>query len=503
VTDRTIPTALADPERDGIAPFGTPTGERRAKIRNRNQLLAEGESESRRIVLDVTERVLQRLDAYQRIRSIAHLDGDLLTIGTRKWDLSRKRHVYLIGAGKACNAMAMAIEDVLGDRLTAGIAIVKVAEDTDTLTRTRVVVGGHPLPTEAGLHASLDILALVDQAGPDDLFIAVISGGSSALMSCPIDGITLQDEQAATDILLKSGAGIYEINAVRRHISQTNGGRLAQRIAGRGAELIGIGISDAIGNPPTRDIRVPHDKYSSTPIGPDTTTLDDARRTIAAYGLADRLPERVVTFLRDAGPEHETPKAFPQNTYFLLNTVADSAGYARDAAAELGVTAYVLTTFLEGESKDAGTFLASLAREIQSTGRPFTPPCLIISAGETTTLIDDNAVITGHGGPSHELTIGFALTASSAPGACMLSIDSEGTDGTTRAAGGITDSSTRTRAEKAGVDLRAALRGHASHEALSAVGDVVVTGNTGTNLCDFNLLYVPAPTPPTSAGGGS
>jgi glycerate 2-kinase len=468
------------------------------KIRNRDLLLAHGDTESRRVVLDVTEQVLQRLDAYHRIRSIAHRDGDHLTIGTRTWDLSRKRHVYLVGAGKACNAMAMAIEDILGDRLTAGIAIVKVAEDNDRFTRTQVVVGGHPLPNQAGLEASRAILSLVDQAQQDDLFIAVISGGSSALMNCPIDGVTLQDEQDATDVLLKSGAGIYEINAVRRHISQTNGGRLAQRITDRGAELIGIGISDAIGNPPTTDIGIPYDTYASTPIGPDRTTLDDARRTLTDYDLADRLPASIVTFLRNAGPEHETPKAFPQNTYFLLNTVADSARYAQEAADELRITAHVVTTFLEGESKDAGTFFAALAREIQSAGRPFSPPCLLISVGETTTHIDDNAAITGHGGPAQELTVGFALAAPTATGACMLSIDSEGTDGTTPAAGGITDTTTRSRAARAGVDLRAALRGHASHEALRAVGDVVITGNTGTNLCDFNLLYVPAPGEPPS-----
>ena len=190
------------------------------------------------------------MDAYHRIKAITRLDGDVLTIGTRSWDLSTKQNIYLVGAGKACNHMAMAIDEILGDRLTRGIAIVKIAEDSDRFNRTEVHVGGHPIPDETGHRAALEILALADQAGPDDLFIAVISGGSSALMSCPIEGITLQDEMDATDVLLKSGAGIYEINAIRRHISQTNGGRLAQRIARSGAELIGFGISDAVGNPP-------------------------------------------------------------------------------------------------------------------------------------------------------------------------------------------------------------------------------------------------------------
>ena len=462
------------------------------KIRNTAELISVGDHESRAIVLEIAETTLQRLDGYERIKSIMSLDGDVLTIGARSWDLSTKRHVYLVGAGKACNHMAMAVDEVLGDRLTRGIAIVKIAEKGDRFTRTEVHVGGHPLPNEAGRIATKSILELADNAGPDDLFIGVVSGGSSALMSCPIDGITLDDEITTTDVLLKSGAGIYEINAIRRHISQANGGRLAQRIANSGAELVVFGISDAVGGVPTGDIGVPYQAYMSTPFGPDKTTLEQACRVIDDYDLAGKLPAPVVEYLRSAGPEEETPKAFPDNTYFLINTLPDSVRYAKEAAEERGFNAFILTSSLEGESKDAGTFFASIAREIQVHGNPVAAPCLVLAAGETTTHIPDSTAITGHGGPGHELVAGFAIAASSAPGAAMLSIDSEGTDGTTVAAGGICDSTTYSRAASQGVDLHAALRGHASSEALQAVGDVVLTGNTGTNLCDLNILFVPA-----------
>ena len=462
------------------------------KIRNHEALVSHGESDSRRLVLEIADRTLQRLDAYDRIKSIARLDGDALRIGTRTWDLSKKRHVYLVGAGKACNAMASALDEILGRHLTKGIAIVKVAEDGDVFRRTDIYVGGHPLPDETGHEAALKILELADNAGPDDLFIGVISGGSSALMSCPVDGISLQDEIEATDVLLKSGAGIYEINAIRRHISQTNGGMLARRIQASGAEFIGFGISDAVGNPPTGDIGIPYRDYASTPIGPDRTTLADARRVIADYDLASRLPPNVVRHLMEAGDACETPKAFPDNTYFLLNTVPDSCIYAKETAEEMGIPAYILTCFLEGESKDAGTFLAALAREVQAYGNPFPAPCVILCSGETTTEIPDNASIEGHGGPSQELTASFAITAARTHGACMFSVDSEGTDGTTLVAGGLTDSTSHETAVEKGVSLHAALRGHSSYEALSAIGDTVVTGNTGTNLCDFNILYVPA-----------
>ena len=460
------------------------------KIHNREQLIACGDGPSRQVVLDIAEKVLSRLDAYRRISGLLSLDGHELRVGTRTWDLRAKRNVYLLGAGKACNAMALAVDHALGDRLTHGIAIVKTAEATDDFHHTEVHVGGHPLPNAAGHEATRRALELVDAADKDDLFIAVVSGGSSALMNVPVEGISVEDEIQATDVLLRTGASIYEINAIRRHISQVNGGRLAQRVAARGSELIGIAISDAVGNPPTSDITIPYDRYASTPIGPDPTTLDDARRIMQTYGLRDRLPSTVVTFLDDAGPEHETPKAFPDNTYFLINTVADSCRYAAEASAARGLNVHVLTSSLEGESSEAGRFFASVARETHTFDRPFQPPALVVSAGETVTTIPDSDLIEGTGGPSHELTAAFAIAASTVPGACMFSIDSEGTDGTTPAAGGITDSTSLARATAAGVDLKAALRGHATHEALTAIGDVVMTGNTGTNVCDINLLYV-------------
>lgn len=461
------------------------------KIKNYDTLIGHGDVESRKVVLEITDRTLQRLDAYHRIKSIMKLEGDILHIGTKSWDLSKKKHIYLLGAGKACNHMAMAVDEVLGEKLTKGIAIVKVAEETDRFQNTDVYVGGHPLPNQAGYKACLKILDLVDHAGPDDLFIVVISGGSSALMSCPIEGITLEDEIKTTDVMLKSGAGIYEINSIRRHISAMNGGMLAKRIQSVGAELIGFGISDAVGNPATGDIGVPYEKYASTPMGPDKTTLEDARRVIRDYDVAERLPKNVVDYLMNVGPEGETPKAFPDNTYFLLNTLPDSCIYAKEIAEEMGIPAIILSSFLEGESKDAGSFFASIAREAQAYGNPVKPPCIILSSGETTTQILDNSTITGHGGPGQELTLSFSILAAKTKGACMLSIDSEGTDGTTPVAGGICDSSSYQQALDKGVDVYAALRGHACYEALEEIGDTVFTGNTGTNLCDFNVLYIP------------
>lgn len=463
------------------------------KIRNAEQLLSGGDTRSRQIVLEIADRTLQWLDSYHRIREMMRLDGDVLHIGQRSWDLSTKRNVYLVGAGKACNHMAMAVDHVLGNRLTRGIAIVKIREESDRFNRTEIFAGGHPLPNEEGYRASKQIIEMVDAAGPADLFIAVISGGSSALMSCPLDGISLQDEIDTTDVLLKSGAGIAEINAVRRHISALNGGMLAKRIQSVGAELIGLGISDGVGSPATGDITIPYAAYKGTPIGPDQTTLDDARATIVNYAVSDRLPRSVMDHLAKAGPEQETPKAFPGNTYFLLNTLPDSCIYAKEVCADLGIPVVIVSSFLEGEARDAGTFFASMAREIQAYGNPVKPPCVLLSSGEVTTQILDNSIIRGHGGPGQEMAVSFAITAAKTKGACLLSIDSEGTDGTARVAGGIADSTSLKAAAAKGLNLHQALREHSCFEALDAIASAIFTGNTGTNLCDLNILYVPDP----------
>ena len=463
------------------------------KIRNIDQLLAEGDIESKRIALEITDKTLLSLDAGDRIRSIMRLEDNALHVGTKSWDLSKKKSIYMIGAGKACNHMAMAVDEILGDRLTRGIGIVKIAEDSDYYRNTEIFVGGHPIPNKEGHLASRVILDMVDNATPDDLFITIMSGGSSALMSCPIPGLTLEDEKATTDIMLKSGANIMEINAIRRHISQTNGGNLAKRISRTGADMIGFSISDVVGHPRTGDISTPYSNLTGTPIGVDDTTIEDARRVIRQYDVANRLPKAVVDYILNCGPECETPKEFPHFTYFCLNSVPDSCYLAKEIAEKIGIKALILSSFIEGEGKDIGTFMASIAREIQEYGNPMPAPCVVISSGEATTKIVDNSLIKGHGGPSQEMTTSFAILAEKAPGACLLSIDTEGTDGTTLIAGGITDSKTYEKSRTKGVDLHAALRDHACYEALVSVNGGVFTGNTGTNVCDFNIMYVPKP----------
>jgi len=455
-------------------------------IKNSHALGSVGDIPARQMLLGITEAVMQSLDSYRIIREILKLEGDVLRIGRQKWDLQTKHRLYVLGAGKAANAMARAVEEVLGDRITQGLVIVKQLEAGDFLPHIELVVGGHPIPNEDGLVASRRMLEMVDQATPDDLFISLISGGSSALMNCPVPGISLDDEQKATEALLKSGARILEINAVRRHISATNGGRLAQKVEAKGAEMITFLISDGLGARPTLD---PAQRVVlfGTPCGPDGTTLQDARDVLAKYGLTSKLP-RIFEFLRNATERDETPKQFGDRIHqFVLARPGNACEAAKKAAEERGIAPCILTTVLEGESSEAGTFLSSIAREVRLNGRPIPAPCLLIAGGETTTRIEGAC---GEGGPSQELALGFALEIAGQRGICLCSLDTDGTDGPTAIAGGLVDGTTVARAKEKGLDCYRSLCAHDSLAVLRAVGDAVCTGNTGTNLCDLNMIYI-------------
>ena len=457
------------------------------KIRNVDRLLTAGDVESRKIVLGIVADVLDHIDSRRVIKDLLRWDGRYLTIGDLHWDLEKKRRVIVVGAGKAGNAMALGVEETLGKRITDGLVIVKKIDPKDRLEQIELVEGGHPLPNDKGLEASRRLLHIVDQAGPDDLFLGLISGGSSALMSCPAAGISMDDEIKATELLLKSGARILEINAVRRHISATNGGRLAQRIEKLGAEMINLILSDSVGARPTENPEKPV-SFFGTPVAPDGTTLEDAREVIRKFALDKRMPASIRNYLETENPHRETPKTLGKSIrHFVLERPADACEVAREAAATRGLPGIILTTVLEGESVQAGGFLACIAREAKLNGRPAQCPCILIAGGETTTRVDGRC---GDGGPSQELALGFALEASGRDGCCIAAVDTDGSDGPTDLAGGLADSQTLCRARNLGINIYDRLAGHDSSGVLRALGDEIVTGNTGTNVCDLNVIYV-------------
>lgn len=459
-------------------------------IKNRADLLSVGDQESRRIALDILDETLRGLDSYYTLKEMARVDSDgILTIGEKSWDLKKKRNVYVIGAGKAANAMARAFDEILGDWLTDGVAIVKIPEERDNFKHIRLRVGGHPLPIQSGYDASMEILEMVDQAQPDDLFIGLMSGGCSSLMSCPMEGMTLEEEIRTRDVMLKSGANVVEVNSVCRHVSRVNGGKLAKRIEQRGAEMICLLIQDAIGFPKTVNPGKPV-WFGFTPMAPDATTLEMAKEAIDHFHVADKLPKKVIDFYESCTEADETPKSLKRWTGYLVNTLPDSTALAMEAARKRGLNAMLLSNYLEGEAREVGTVFASIAKEIQESGHPIAAPCVIVATGEMSVRIPDEPA--GIGGPGQEMAASFAIAARNTNGACVISVDSEGTDGPTDSAGGIADSKTYAASQEQGIDLYKALREHAVYDALSALNCEVITGNTGTNLCDLHIMYVPA-----------
>ena len=458
-------------------------------IKNRQQLLAAGDAGMRKVIIDVIDETLAELNGYKCLKSLLAFDGRTLIIDGQAWDLSKKRNIYLICGGKAANATTMALEDIFGDRLNGGVAIVKNLEPQDRFNKCEVFVGGHPLPNMEGFRGCQRILQLVASAGPDDLFICAISGGTSALMACPIEGLSLEEEILTSDICLKSGANIHEINSIRRHISQINGGRLAKKIEDRGAEMILLMHMDAIGWPITASAGI-RQNIVGGPMAPDYTTLQDARRVIANYELKDRLPKNVIHFFETATEADETPKQLQGLTSFSINTIPDLCFAAKRAIESQGISACVLTSSLAGSSRHAGTFLASIAEEVRLSGNPVPAPVIFVATGEVSTIIEDPRNVRGLGGPGQELATSFAIGARDVKKACLASIDTDGTDGPTDAAGAITDSTTFKYALDQGVDLYKALRHHATYDVLGKIGSRVHTGNTGTTLCDLHLLYL-------------
>jgi len=450
------------------------------RIQNRGALLQHGNVEARRIALDIANYALEACDPYGAARSLVNLDEDILTVGQLKLDLRNHGKVYVLGAGKATFPVVKALEDVLGDRIADGVSICKYGED-DSLTRVRVRLANHPVPDKAGLEAAFEIAALAKNVLPKDIVFCVFTGGSSALMPMPVEGVTLDEKKEVNRLLLRSGANIIEINAVRKHLSQIKGGRLARMINPE-ACIINLTVSDVIGD--ALD-------YITCPTVPDTSTFDDARATLTKYRLWDSVPASVRRHLETGPKEGETPKAEDlahHNIHsFILASgrVACEAAYKR--AKELGYSSMILSTMLEGESREVGSTFAAIAKEILAHGRPVPAPCVIIGGGETTVRIGDEP---GEGGPNQEFTLGAALWLDDVGSVAVLGLDTDGTDGPTQLAGGLSDNFTLKRARAAGLDVFAALETHDVSRALRILGDVVITGATGTNVNDLKMMVV-------------
>ncbi|MEM3641700.1 MAG: DUF4147 domain-containing protein, partial [Candidatus Bathyarchaeia archaeon] len=302
---------------------------------------------------------------------------------------------------------------------------------------------------------------------------------ASALMPLPAENISLEDKKKMTELLLRCGATIEEINTVRNHISEIKGGRLAKYI--HPAEIINLIVIDEVPGKPWG------------PTVPDTTTFEDAIHVLKKYNLWDKAPKSIKRHLKKGVKDHslETLKASDFQDLTVRNIIlADNkvmCEAAKKRAEELGFKSLILSTKLEGESKDAGVILASIAKEVEEERRPIAPPCVIISGGETTVTIAGKH---GSGGPSQELVLGASLKIAGSEKIVIASVDTDGTDGPTEAAGGIVDGYTLKMAKEKGIDVFRGLREHNSYEVLMKLNDAIITGTTGTNVMDLNIVVV-------------
>ncbi|QHI99537.1 DUF4147 domain-containing protein [Xylophilus rhododendri] len=393
----------------------------------------------------------------------------------------------VIGAGKAGGAMAQAVEALWpADAPLGGLVVTRYhhvpPRPAGLPERIEVVEAAHPVPDAAGLAAAERMLDLVRGLGPDDLVLCLISGGGSALLTLPCEGLTLADKQRINRELLLSGAHIGEMNCVRKHLSRIKGGRLAAACGQ--AQVLTLAISDVPGDDPA--------VIASGPTVPDPTTCADALDILRRYGIA--LPDAVRVQLESGALE--TPKpgdaVFARQRVELIATPQQSLEAAADAARALGLTAHVLSDEIEGESREVGKVHAALARAVARRGQPFAAPCVILSGGETTVTVRPQPAGTpkGRGGRAGEFCLGLAQALQGEPGVWALAADTDGIDGVEDNAGAFVAPDTLARGAAAGLSLADHLDRNDAYAWFDGLGDLLVTGPTHTNVNDFRCLLV-------------
>ncbi len=385
-----------------------------------------------------------------------------------------KGRTVVIGAGKGAAQLAQALERAWDGPLS-GVVVTRYGYGVPC-ERIEVLEAAHPEPDAAGLEATRRLFAAVEGLGPDDLVIALIAGGGSALLPCPPDGMTLEDEIAVNRALLASGAPISEMNALRKHLSGIKGGRLAA--AAHPARVASLIVSDIPGDDPAL--------VASGPTVPDPVGPDAARDVVRRYGLD--LPEAARAHLASdaaSAPDPADP-AFARDTVTVIASSAVSLEAAAAAAEAEGVPAVILSDAVEGEAREVARVHAAIAREVAMRGRPFAKPVVLLSGGETTVTLRGK----GKGGRNGEFALSFALSVEGLDGITALVADTDGIDGSEDNAGGIVDGGTAGRVRAAGGDPRELLAGNDAWTALDLAGDLLVTGPTGTNVNDFRAVLV-------------
>lgn len=430
---------------------------------------------------EIFRAAITAASAYEAVKASIRLNSRTLRISSLSFDLKKIKRIFVIGAGKAASSMALAVEDAIGPLIAGGCIVTKYGHGR-ALKRIRTIEAGHPVPDVCGLAGSRELLSIAEGAGSGDIVICLLSGGASALLPAPAPGLTLKDEQRTTGLLLKSGASINEMNAVRKHLSLIKGGLLAR--AAYPGRVITLIVSDVVGD----DLST----IASGPTAPDPSTYLDAISILKKYGLASKVSPAVIKRLRDGekGKAEETSKPGDKlfgrvdNLIVANNSVALEAAKAKAEA--LGYNAVILSSTITGSVRDIAGFLSSVAIEVKKTGNPIERPACILMGGEPTLKV----VGKGKGGRMQEFALESALRLSGEKGITVLAGGTDGTDGPTDAAGAIVDSNTVRRAGAIGLDAEAYLRKNDSYNFFKKTGGLLVTGPTGTNVMDVMMAIV-------------
>ncbi|HUV13333.1 MAG TPA: glycerate kinase [Acidobacteriota bacterium] len=435
----------------------------------------------RKDAVEIFEAGLNPVAPATAIQRFVSLKDGVLTVADRTYSLADYENLILGGFGKACAAMARALEEVLGGAIQKGSINVKDGHSLP-LKVVKIQEAGHPVPNQAGVEGTRKIIQLLEESGERDLVLCVISGGGSALLPHPAEGLTLQDKQHITSLLLECGATIHEINVIRKHLSRVKGGRLA-RLA-YPSTLVSLILSDVVGD----DL----DSIASGPTVPDRSTFEDCLRILNKYDLEERIPENVLAILTQgaAGMIAETPTkgdpAFETTQNVIIGSNALAVSAARDRAEELGYTSLVLSTLIEGETREVAKVHAAVAKEIRLSGNPVPPPACVISGGETTVTIRGK----GLGGRNQEFVLASAIDIDGLDRVVVLSAGTDGTDGPTDAAGALADGNTVSEGKGKGLDAEQFLRENNSYNYFRQIDSLLITGPTYTNVMDLRLILL-------------
>ncbi len=433
----------------------------------------------RQQALEIFNAGLKAVNPIEAIHRHVQLSDDALLIAGRRFELKTFERIFIVGAGKAVAPMAKALEELLGERIDSGVIVVKEGHGLP-LKHVKICEGGHPVPDEGGVRGTDEILSLVTEAGATDLVICLISGGGSALLIAPSEGIGLKDKQEATKLLLACGANIHELNTVRKHLSRSKGGRLAR--ASYPATVVSLILSDVVGD----DL----DVIGSGPTVPDSSTFQETEQILKGYEIWDDLAISIRNHIERGvnGEIEDTPKsddrAFQRSSAVLVGTNLQAMLAASKQAEQLGYQPLILTTKVEGEAREVAKVHTAIVKEVLSSGNPISAPACVLFGGETTVTLQGD----GKGGRNQEYALASALALEGQDHVVVLSAGTDGTDGPTDAAGAIADGASVARARKKGVDPQDYLRRNDSYNFFKHLDDHIITGPTRTNVMDIYML---------------